>query len=305
MRLDNEKDTFHQLIVNTARYFHILDEYVEKDYWLVLLLKEIMSKDLGYVFKGGTSLSKCYHLVNRFSEDIDISYSDPYSSLTINDIDRRFKGITKSIKEVGFEIENKEHLRRNRYFNQFKCPYKTLVAGNRIENKIIIELAAQTPSFPACKKEIQSFIAEYLKTINRDDLIKIYELESFEINVQSLSRTVVDKTFALCDYYLSNKCNKHSRHIYDLYKILSCVELDDDLAMLYLEVRKYRQKLSICESAKDGVFLHEIIEKIIKEETYKNDYEKLTMPLLYESVSYVNCEKTLSKLQLFLKNHNL
>ncbi len=42
-----------------------------------------------------------------------------------------------------------------------------------------------------------------------------------------------------------------------------------------------------------------------KEETYKNDYEKLTMPLLYESVSYANCEKTLSKLQLFLKNYNL
>lgn len=305
MRLDDNKEEFYKYLIQASLFFGYHQEFIEKDYWLVLILKNVMSKNYGYVFKGGTSLSKCYHLINRFSEDIDISYSDPYVSLTVNDIDRRFKGITKSIKEVGLQIENKEQLRRNRYFNQFRCPYNSVFQENNVEKRIIIELAAQTPSFPSNVKKIQSFIGEFLHKIGRDDLVAKYELESFEINVQSLSRTVVDKTFALCDYYLSNKCNKHSRHIYDLYKILSCVELDDDLTKLYLEVRKYRQKLSICESAKDGVFLHEIIEKIIKEKTYKNDYEKLTMPLLYESVSYVNCEKTLSKLRLFLKNHNL
>ena len=122
MRLDENKELFETLIVNTAKNYKILNEFVEKDYWLILILKEIFSKPNDYVFKGGTSLSKCYHLINRFSEDIDISYSQEYESLTVNDINRRFKGITKSIKEVGLEIENKDRLRRNAYFNQFRCP---------------------------------------------------------------------------------------------------------------------------------------------------------------------------------------
>lgn len=46
---------------------YVLEEYIEKDYWLVNILKSILSKDPDYVFKGGTSLSKCYHLINRLS----------------------------------------------------------------------------------------------------------------------------------------------------------------------------------------------------------------------------------------------
>ena len=126
MRLDKEKELFKTLIINTSINLNVIEEYVEKDYWLVLILKSIFSKSQDYVFKGGTSLSKCYRLINRFSEDIDISYSTEYDSLTINDINRRFKGITKSIKEVGLEIDNKDHLRRNAYFNQFRCPYPSL-----------------------------------------------------------------------------------------------------------------------------------------------------------------------------------
>ena len=305
MRLDSNLSNLSQLIKGAARHFGIEDEYVEKDYWLVLLLKQIMSKNQGYVFKGGTSLSKCYHLINRFSEDIDISYSTPYDELTVNDLNRKFKGITTSIREIGLDIENKDRLRRNAYFNQFRCPYSSTIQSVGIEKCVIIELAGQTPSFPSNIKKIQSFIGEYLHVIGRDDLVELYELETFDINVQSLSRTIVDKTFALCDYYLSNKCNKHSRHIYDIHKILSSITLDDELAKLFLEVREYRSKISICESAKEGVSLAEIMQNIIEKESYKDDYEKLTRPLLYESISYAKCADSLAKLQLFLKNHQL
>ncbi|MEG2673885.1 MAG: nucleotidyl transferase AbiEii/AbiGii toxin family protein, partial [Muribaculaceae bacterium] len=48
---------------------------IEKDWWVTMVLKALFSSEYApYLsFKGGTSLSKCFHLINRFSEDIDIA----------------------------------------------------------------------------------------------------------------------------------------------------------------------------------------------------------------------------------------
>ena len=305
MRLDEEKELFKTLIINTSINLKIIEEYVEKDYWLVLILKNIFSKSQDYVFKGGTSLSKCYRLINRFSEDIDISYSTEYDSLTINDINRRFKGITRSIKEVGLEIENKDHLRRNAYFNQFRCQYPSLFDDGSIEKRVVIELAGQTPSFPSKQVYIQPFVGEYLEKINRHDLVEKYELEPFLINVQTLERTLVDKTYAICDYYIENKSKNHSRHLYDIYKILPIIELNKELAKLYQQVRNHRKKIPVCKSAKDGVSVADILEKIIEEDFFKNDYEGTTLKLLYEQIPYKFCKETLIKLKVFLAQYNL
>ena len=305
MRLDEDKKLFQSAIESTAKSLMILDEYVEKDYWLVLLLKHIFSKNNGYVFKGGTSLSKCHHLINRFSEDIDISYSEPYSEARKAEIVRKFRGITKSINELGLDIKNKERLRRSAYFNQFICPYPSILPEGRIDKAIIIELAAQTPSFPSVKTTIQPFIGEYFHKLGRDDLVIKYELEPFEIVTQSLSRTLVDKTFAICDYYLSNKSNRHSRHIYDLYKIISVVPLDKTIASLFSEVREYRSKISVCRSARNGVFLFDVLNKIIDENFFENDYKTNTTYLLYEMADYDECIETLKQLQKFLKENQI
>ena len=50
MLLNNELDVFKTLIIDAARHLEIQEEYVEKDYWLVLLLKHIFSRDYGYVY---------------------------------------------------------------------------------------------------------------------------------------------------------------------------------------------------------------------------------------------------------------
>lgn len=48
-----------------------------------------------------------------------------------------------------------------------------------------------------------------------DELENFY-LEPFEMKVQGIDRTLVDKVFAICDYYMRNRVKKHSRHIYDI-----------------------------------------------------------------------------------------
>ena len=301
MRLDDNFDVYRLYLEKTAKQLKISNEYVEKDYWLFLLLKEIFkNSERGYVFKGGTSLSKCHHLINRFSEDIDISYVAPFSTVNSGEIKRKFRGITRAIKAIGLEISNADKLRWNRYFNQFQCPYNSICEGNTIEKKVIIELAAQTPSFPSETKQFACFIGEYLESIDRHDLVVEYGLEPFELQVQTLTRTLVDKTFAICDYYLSKRCHRHSRHIYDISKLIDVIDLNDELANLYLLVRDYRKGLKICLSAQDGIKLSTIVGTIIDEDSFKNDYETLTMPLLYETYPYKECKSHLIKLKDFL-----
>lgn len=62
-----DSEIFSQLISRTSERLDISTFYVEKDYYTVLVLKRIMAISPTLVFKGGTSLSKCHHIIERFS----------------------------------------------------------------------------------------------------------------------------------------------------------------------------------------------------------------------------------------------
>lgn len=80
--LHNNKELFEQAVLKTAEYMHIDAGIVEKDYYVTLLLKEISTTVPDLVFKGGTSLSKCYKIINCaisfciYAERIEESFAD-------------------------------------------------------------------------------------------------------------------------------------------------------------------------------------------------------------------------------------
>ena len=67
MYLHNSKDTFKEIIIQARAEYGYEPEITEKDYYVSMFLKEITESGIDFVFKGGTSLSKCYHVINRFS----------------------------------------------------------------------------------------------------------------------------------------------------------------------------------------------------------------------------------------------
>ena len=75
MKLHENQTLFRQAVRFTAQEMEIPDLYIEKDYWVTFALKQIFSEETKEycVFKGGTALSKCYGIIERFSEDIDMS----------------------------------------------------------------------------------------------------------------------------------------------------------------------------------------------------------------------------------------
>ncbi|HEP5207699.1 TPA: nucleotidyl transferase AbiEii/AbiGii toxin family protein, partial [Streptococcus pyogenes] len=72
--IENKED-LRVLIVNTARKKNISEAVIEKDYWVTFILDYLFNENKWkeyFTFKGGTSLSKCFRLIERFSEDIDL-----------------------------------------------------------------------------------------------------------------------------------------------------------------------------------------------------------------------------------------
>ncbi len=73
MYLHKDKTLFNQAVLAASNYFKIDPSIVEKDYYITIFLKQLSQHLPTLLFKGGTSLSKCYKIINRFSEDLDIT----------------------------------------------------------------------------------------------------------------------------------------------------------------------------------------------------------------------------------------
>ena len=118
------------------------------------------------------------------------------------------------------------------------------------------------------------------------DLAEEFDIMPFEITTQAIERTLIDKVFAICDYYLSDKIDRHSRHLYDICKIMEYTMPDISLSGLVQEVRNLREPLPVCPSAKTGVCINDILAEIVDKEIYRQDYETITGKLLFTYVPY-------------------
>jgi predicted nucleotidyltransferase component of viral defense system len=91
-----------ELFAETAARMGIADAIVEKDFWVCWMLQQLFSIDTlkgRLLFKGGTSLSKVFHAINRFSEDIDIAVD--YAALGfVGDRDPRQENLSKTKRNV-------------------------------------------------------------------------------------------------------------------------------------------------------------------------------------------------------------
>ena len=105
MILHENKTLFKQAVQFTADQMHIPAIYVEKDYWVTYALFTIFSNEIGSetVFKGGTALSKCYDLIERFSEDIDLVVLRKEGE-TDNKLKAKIKAISKVVEAVLPEV---------------------------------------------------------------------------------------------------------------------------------------------------------------------------------------------------------
>ena len=255
-------------------------QMVEKDTIQSMILLELSKSEVPFVFKGGTSLSKAYGLIDRFSEDIDLSMNrKPTESEK-----KKTKTIILEIGDrMGFSLSNPDDIQSRHSYNKYVFEYESLFSDIPLE--LIIETSFYQAAYPVDVHTVYSFVGKFCK--ERGIVLPIpFDAAFVDIQVQSLERTFIDKVFAICDYRIQDMQDRDSRHLYDIAKLLPEVKITPEMGALIDEVRKDRMQSKNNPSAQLEHNIPKMLKEIINSRFYEPDYNNITKKLLYEEVSY-------------------
>lgn len=228
MNLHQKEILFADTITAASKELNIPVEFVEKDYWITLVLSRLAkSKYVSEsVFKGGTSLSKGYNLIERFSEDVDIAIIND-NAKTGNEIKTIIRTIEKEITPDLTEIQMDNVTSKGSRFRKSVFEYVPIEKSNS-NNKLILEINSFANPFPFQRMKINSFIFDFLMQTENEDYIDKYNLEPFEINVLSKEQTLLEKLVSLirCSFDENpvKSISGKIRHFYDLYFLMNNTE---------------------------------------------------------------------------------
>lgn len=228
--MHESKEEFKQLIETTAQHFEMPKFYIEKDYWIVSVLKNIGESDFSekVVFKGGTSLSKAYNIIKRYSEDIDLQFID-YKSNTPK---FEMKALEDYISSLNYKVktvkDGKERLRASEVVFDTIYPKEVFP----VKENILLEMNFFSNPQPYEKMKIQTYIAEYLTKTGKSDYIAEYKLEPIKINTLDFRKTFLEKIFAILDNSEKYRGNKEEfgskiRHLYDIFLLYEKDEIKE------------------------------------------------------------------------------
>ncbi len=227
MKLHTDKKLFRDAVSITAQQMNIPTIYVEKDYWVTFALKSIFSKEVGAdtIFKGGTSLAKCFKMINRFSEDIDLVVIRREDE-TDNKLKRKLKDVENAINDTLPEIEiqgltHKVGMSRKTAHSYSK---EFLGAYGQIRDVIVIEATWLGYYEPFTNQNINSFVGEMMLNVGQAELVEKYDMQAFTVQVLEPVRTICEKIMSLVRFSYGERpiedLRNKIRHTYDLHQLL-------------------------------------------------------------------------------------
>ena len=306
--LDHTKDERIAMIQAVSGEKNIEDNAVEKDWWVTIVLKALFNTNCGsyLLFKGGTSLSKGWDLIARFSEDIDISINRDFflDKLELEcakcENNNQLKNLRRASRDyihgtlsdnlnneliklgvTGYTIENvtttgnpPKDIDHDADPTVISVNYESLFPSSMrlIEPKVKIEISCLSMAEPFEEKQITSLV--YDKYPDFDDEAQIV------IKTVTPSRTFIEKALLLNEEFQKEtpRSMRMSRHMYDLEKIMDTEygkkALND--GNLYKAIVEHRRKfyhLGYVDYDKDYPSQVDFIPKGNLLKAYENDYK--------------------------------
>ena len=235
-----------ELFSETARQMGTTNAIVEKDFWVVWVLSKIFS-DIQLkkilMFKGGTSLSKVFSLIGRFSEDVDlildwtlVTIDDPLADRTNNKQNKFNKSINENAKVYietkilpvlsnllaplcECKIDDKDAFSIN-------VTYPSVFSDAYLRPEILLEIGPLASWMPSKEYEVQSFVANHFP--------KLFTVPKCTVNTIVAKRTFWEKATIL--HHEANRPEasemppRYSRHYYDLAMMAKSEVKDEALA---------------------------------------------------------------------------
>jgi hypothetical protein len=234
MKLHEDKSTFKDAVTITAQQMDIQAIYVEKDYWVTYALHAIFHDTIGTeaVFKGGTSLSKCFKIIDRFSEDIDLVVLRREGE-TNNKLTNKIKKISKVVSDVFPEIEIDGITQKMGMNRKTAHTYEKEFEGDfgQIRDAIIVEASWLGNFEPYTTQQISSYVYDMMQKTGQEKLAEEYGLLPFDVLVLDPKRTLCEKIMSLVRFSYTAEpmedLKKKIRHTYDLHQLLKKTELSE------------------------------------------------------------------------------
>ena len=307
-----------RVIISVATRSGLPEKAVEKDWWVTMTLKALFTGPSGerLLFKGGTSLSKSWKLIQRFSEDIDIAlnreslgFSDgPISGAQIENaqIEKLRKAacdftkttlkdqlfarlIEMGIPEPSFRIFDEEGT-QNADPQKLIVIYASLFDPNPyVIDQVIVEVSARSLREPFTLRRIDSFIDEYSLGTN-------FAQEPFDVPTVNPERTILEKAFLLheefCKPLEKIKHERKSRHFHDLHETMDTEYGERAMTdtELYKNIVTHRSAYNKIPGIDYNTLLPQAIDFIPPKDTWKQweeDYESMRQHMIIgESPSF-------------------
>jgi len=319
LSLEERKEIINQTSAKTG----IVPTAIEKDFWVMIALKAIFDTKHGdhIVFKGGTSLSKGWNLIDRFSEDIDLGIDRSYlnfgGDLTRSGVRKLRKDAAKFIDEE-FVPELRDQLTKNgiKEFDltlidfeesdtdpmSIEIEYKSITEEiEYLKPRILVEISSRSLRDPFELRNMVSYIGnEYPDQIFSDKQIQIPTVLP--------SRTMLEKIFLLHEEFQKpeGKVIRHkrmTRHLYDLEKLMNSEFCDTALGdkELYRSIVQHRQMITNISWIDYEKHQHKHIDFIPPDKVigdWKQDYSSMKESMFYgDTISFEELIERLKELK--------
>lgn len=245
---------------------------IEKDWWVTAILKVLFSLSPAkyMLFKGGTSLSKGWNLIDRFSEDIDIAL---YRDFYLNELGKDCAKASTNNQIKNLRIVNRDYI-LGEFAEELKIklvkvglgqckvvPIITKKDGKPIDHDsdpVVIEIHYPVMIIPdeyvrpvvkieiSCLSMREPFEIRYISSLVGEAFPQIDNETNSEIPTISPTRTFLEKAFLLNEEYQRKnpRTERMSRHLYDLERLMDtpfASEALEDMP-LYHEIIAHRRR---------------------------------------------------------------
>lgn len=304
--LGNEQ---RKLVIEQAsvRMNNLHPQIIEKDLWVTTFLQMVFSLPFAdkLVFKGGTSLSKVWNVIERFSEDIDLAIDrdlfDLHGDLTINQLKKLRKqsslfvkqSFCQTLKEVAkqcglqnlcdIEAEpdgegNRTYPEPRKIFIQYQSLFDPLPY---VKTEIVLEIGSRSLIEPTKIEHVESMISE--KTSIDTSLI------NSPIITAVPEKTFIEKIFLLHEIFTAGSnmlADRRSRHLYDLEKMLDMnfaikAISDNELWSIIHQHRAIFTRINGVDYSQDIRKNISLIPPPQVIDDWRSDYEKMQETMIY------------------------
>jgi len=231
-RLRSDPDALAALVARTAEATGVVEAYIEKDFWATevlrvasrareALLADGSTAQVEFLFKGGTSLSRVYRLVDRFSEDIDLLavFPDRVAKNARHTILKQVDAEVSAHLGIAGEVSSSETgVKRYTTYR-----YPTEHSSGLLKEGVLLELGSRGGTQPAALHPYRSMVADHAIGVLGDAEDEWEEFEPFDVLTLAPERTLLEKLAGLHAMATTGdlaRLRLAGRHFYDIHQLL-------------------------------------------------------------------------------------